>query len=98
MNTKTLQMIMRKVRVCCLKEYYITQVLPQSKYFEVDSQTITAIMDFQKRETESSLLPLEWCLPERHFYECSCETVQIWIGHLMIQQTVTFTSTNMQVQ
>ena len=77
LNTKTLQMIVRKVRVCRLKEYYITQVLPQSKYFEVNTQTITAILDFQKRGTESSLLPLEWCLPERHFYECSCETVQI---------------------
>ena len=77
LNTKTLQMIVRKVRVCRLKEYYITQVLPQSKYFEVNTQQITAILDFQKRGTESSLLPLEWCLPERHFYECSCETVQI---------------------
>ena len=77
LNKQTLQLITRKVRVCRLKEYYVTQLLPQCEYFSVNTETIAAILEFQKRGTESPLLPLEWCLPERDFCDCNCQNIQI---------------------
>lgn len=60
-----IDLVVNCVRVTCLKEYYVTQILPVCEYFKMSKEKISAVLEYQKNGTESPLLPKEWCLPPR---------------------------------
>jgi hypothetical protein len=79
LNKATLDEIIKSVRVCHLKEYFLRQILLHCPFFEITAEVIDAIVSYQKTGMKSDLLPSEWLIPRKERIRTNSYTgVYLW--------------------